>query len=398
MNKDIKKLLIIVVLYAFSGGIFYNFEELWLQENNMSVNTISTVLSLCALVTVSVIFLSSNFIKQSRLKKFASSLIWIKTFVLILLFCLYQSNLNILIKFLIMVDYAVDTEIFACIYPMIAIINKDDKIYAVRGLLYDISFYIGAILVGLFLGKNISFITISYNSYCLIAAIIMFLAGIVLNTVDIKKYLKNANEDNNNDILLRLLKEIKHDKISIYYLLYNTFGNASYYCLNGILMIILTRELNLSPTLASNIKLITGILAVSIGALILAKLTLKNNYINIGIKYIGRLITYLMAILFFSKTTLVIGLLFTRLTSSAYVHVAAAPYINRYDNNKQLAFSNLKEMTTYFSRAIGTYICGICLISGMKLNFIMAVIFIILCIIFAYMALYLLNKERSVLK
>ena len=294
-----------------------------------------------------------------------------------------------------MIDYAVDTEIFACIYPMISIINKNDKIYAVRGLIYDITFYIGAILVGLFLGKCISIITISYNTYCLVAAIVMLISGLILYSVNIRKYLTNKKEEENtnNDILFKLLKEIKHDKISIYYLLFNFFGNASYYTLNGILMIILTKELNLEPSLASNVKLISGIIAVGIGAIILSKLTLKNNYVNIGIKYIGRLITYLITIFLFSKTTLIIGLLYTRLTSSAYSHVTDAPYINRFDNTKQLAFANLKEMFTYLSRAIGTYICGICILTSIKLNFILATIFIILSIIFAYIALYYRNKE-----
>jgi len=399
MNKDIKKILIVLTLYAFAGGIFYNFEELWLLENNMSIGTVSTILSLCALITVSVIFLSSNIIEQNKLKKFACILISIKTLTLLALFFLYQSNLNVLIKFLIMVDYAVDTEIYACIYPLISIIAKEDKLYAVRGLIYDISFYIGAILVGLFLGKTISIITVSYNTYCIIAAVIMLIAGIFLYTIDMQKYIKDKYiEKNNNDILFRLFKKIKTDKISILYLCFLFFCEISYYSIMGILITILTKELNLTPTYASNLKLITGIIAVGIGTLILAKLTLKNNYINISIKYVVRFISYLIPIFYFSKVAIIIGLFYTRLTSSSYSHVTDAPYINRFDNDEQFAFANLKEMIVYLSRAIGTYLCGYALIRNIKINFIIASVFIVIGTILAYLALYNLNKERSGVK
>ena len=70
MNKEIRKLLTITALIAFAEGLFYNFLELWLTNNNMSTTTISRVLSLCALITVSVIFLCSNVIKPNKIKKY----------------------------------------------------------------------------------------------------------------------------------------------------------------------------------------------------------------------------------------------------------------------------------------------------------------------------------------
>lgn len=32
-EKEMKKLWLVLAFYAFAGGIFYNFEELWLLEN-----------------------------------------------------------------------------------------------------------------------------------------------------------------------------------------------------------------------------------------------------------------------------------------------------------------------------------------------------------------------------
>jgi hypothetical protein len=110
----------------------------------------------------------------------------------------------------------------------------------------------------------------------------------------------------------------------------------------GIFIIILTTELSLSSTVDSYVKLFSGIGAGLVGVIILSKLTLKNDYINISIKYVFRFISYLLPIFCFTKMTVVIGLFYTVLTSSAYTHILDAPYINRFDNEEQLAFANLK--------------------------------------------------------
>ncbi len=394
MNKDIKKLLIVLALYALSGGFFYNFWELWLADNNMSISTIGTISSLGALITVSVIFLSSNLINPKKLKKFLNLLMIIKTIVLTLLFLLYQSNLNVIIKFLIIVDYSVDTEIFVCFYPLISLIQKDDKLYAARGLTYDISYYIGVLIVSLLLGRTIGNYTIDYNSYVISATILMFIAIIILLTINTDKYLKKVKSKGENEILLRLLRKIKKDKISIFYLLFNLFVNIGYFILMGLVLLVLTNVFSLEPFWASNIKLSVGIFAVLIAALILAKFTFKNNYINLSIKFLGRTIMYVMAWIFPNVWTFGIALFYTMVLSSSYTHIADAPYINRFDNDDQLAFANLKEMVTYLSRSIGTYLCGVCLVMGFKYNFILAAVFSFLTTLFAYQALYLYNKEK----
>lgn len=397
MNKDVKKILLVLVLYAFSGGIFYNFIELWMAENNLSINTISTVLSLCAVITCSVIFLSSNLLKPNKLKSFIITLLIIKIVIITALFFLYKSNLNIIIKFLIMVDYAADTEIFASIYPLISLIVKEDNLYAIRGLAYDLFYYVGVILVALLLGKQIFNVTITYNSYLLVADIFLLIGLIVLVFVDMKKYYKSEDNHKSNDLLFQLLGEIKHDKISIYYLTFIFFGNAAYYTITGMLLTIMVKELGIDPALASNIRVVLGISSALLGIIILSKLTLKNNYINIGIKYIGRAITYFIAFTFTNKITLAIAIVYTILTSSTYTHVTDAPYINRFDDDKQLSFANLKEMLSYLSRGIGTFLCGLALINGIRMNFIISFVLVIFSTIFSYLTLYNYNKEKVIL-
>ena len=136
-NKEIRKLFLALIFFSLAGGIFYNFQEIWLAENGLSVSTISIIYSLCALITCSTIFLCSNIIRENKIKKFTCIFLFLKTLCIISLFLLNNSGFNVLIKFIVMLEYALDTEIYACIYPMISLINKSDKIYAAKGLTYS---------------------------------------------------------------------------------------------------------------------------------------------------------------------------------------------------------------------------------------------------------------------
>ena len=395
MNKDIKKLLFVNVFLAISGGLFYNFLELWLTSNNMSLSTVSTVLSLSALITVSTIFICSNIIKQNKQKGFCVILILIKFLIMMILYFLYKTNINVLIKFLVMIDYAINVEICASMYPLISVISKDDKLFARRSLLYEIFYYISALIATYLLGKNILSLSINYNSYILISSIFLIIAGIILYNVDLDKYNKKDERKNDYDILFKLIKKIKKDNTTILYLLYIVFNNISFYGITGILLTIIIKEFNLIPVTASYIKLFSCILAVGIGLLILEKLTCKNNYINLSIKLIGRIIVYILPIIYLCKYTIIIALAYTVLTSSSYVHITDAPYINRLSKNEQLPFANLKEMIGYFSRSIGTFLCGLCLAYNFKYNFIIAIVFSSLATIVIFKAQSRLNIERK---
>ena len=398
MNKELRKLLIILGLYSLADGIVYIFQELWMAENNLSVGTISTVFSLCSLLSVSVIFLCSNLIPKEKLKKFSSYLFLIKAFVMFLLFILNGTGLNIPIKFLIMVDYVIDVELWISLYPLIAIIKKDDKIYAVRDLIYDACYFIGVFLTGILLGKGIGFLKINYNFYILIASIITFVAFIILYKTDIEKYQKKEIKENTNNGLKNITQKIKKDKVSNLYLLYVLFGQISYSCITELQVLILVDYLHISASAISNYSIILGIGAVLIGTLVIAKFTFKNNYINILLKFGTRLILYLVAFIVHSKFFILLAFIFVKLSSDAYIDITDAPYVNRYNNEDQLAFNNLKEMIDYVGTGIGIFLCGIALAYGVQNIFLVGSIFISIQIIFAIYALNLKNKESRKIK
>lgn len=394
MNKEIIKLFIILGLYSLSGGIFYNFQELWMEGNSLSVSTISIVYSLAALLTVSTIFLCSNLIKQKRLKSFTLGLMVIKTISIIALFLLNGSSYKVPIKFLVMLDYIIDVELYAAIYPMIALITKNDKIYAARGLVYSFLYYFGVILATFSLGKKIGFISISYNSHVLIGAILIFIALIVLATTNLKKYY--PEEDNEEiGLLFNLLKIVKKDKVSLTYFTYTLAGSVSYYCLLGLTVLLLTESFGFTPVASSNINLALGISAAVLGTLILTFFNFKNRKIALTIKYIVRAFLYLIAFIFNIKILYLIALFYPKLISDSYTQVTDAPYINRFSGKYQLSFCNLKEMVSYLGRAIGTFLGGIAMTINLRFLFIIAFIFVSIQCVMSFICLNIYQKEGA---
>lgn len=394
MNKEVKRIFIVLFFYSLSCGFLYNFQELWMEANNLSVKTIGTVYSICALLSVSTIFLCSNLIKQKQLKRFTSILLISKAMIILALFLLNMTGLNVLIKFLIMLDFVIDVEIYASIYPMIALIGKSNKKYALRGIIYEITYYVAVIFTIIFLGKTIGSIEITYNLYCLLSSIFLLVAYFILKYTNLEQYYDKKEEKRDLNKIKNLVKKVSKDKIIRNYLFYSFSNNISYECLTGLLLIILTNHLNFSATSAANLKMILGISSSLLGMLILSKLTLKNDYINISIKFATRLVLYILAVTTGNKIIFLIALIFTRGTSETYTHISDAPYINRVETKDQLAFCNLKSMISYLGESIGALLCGIALATNVRYNFLIATIFTAIGLVFAYYALYLRNKEE----
>ena len=275
MNKDLKKVFLVLALYALSGGIFYNFQELWMRDNFLSVKTIGSVYSLCALLTISILFMCSSLVKKERLKDFTLGLLFTNVIVMLLLYLLNGLGFSFIIKFLIMIDYVIDVEVYASIYPMIAHIQKNDKVYAARGIVYSALFYLGSLITIILINKTIIG-KITNNSFILIACIILFIAYLVLKKVDLEKYIAQEKDDTLIDNR-KFLKSVFKDKVTRNYLIFNLMGNISYYSINGMLLTLLMVGLNKESSQASIFMLVISIISVLLGIFVLKKLTFKNN-------------------------------------------------------------------------------------------------------------------------
>lgn len=394
MKKDIIKLFAVIALYALSGGMFYSFEELWMIDNMLSIRTVGIVFSLCSVVSVSLIFLCSNLIRQKYLKKFVLFLLMLKSLLLISLFMLNGSGYSVLIKFIVIIEYAIDSEIFTCFYPLLSMIKKDDKIYARRGLINSGFDYFSVLLGGFLVGKEILGIVFNYNTIVFLSFVCIVISFLILLTIPFGKYLSDEDKKEYN-LLTKLVQNLNKDKISLNYLLFVLVGNISYYGILGLKTTLFTNDLGFSLQSFSVFSVVVGIIAVFIGTLILEKFTFKNNYINAFIKYGFRAVLFIIAIILSNKSVYFITLLYILLITESYTHVLDAPFINRFDDKLQLAFSNLREMFSYFGIAIGTFFCGILLTYDIKFNFVFALIFCILQVLFLFIAINLKEKEDN---
>ena len=400
MNKDIKRILWVTGLYSFAGGLFYNFIELWLLGNSFSTSEVSFIYSIGALVTAIGIMVFSYVIKQKNIQNFALGLLIIKAIIFYLMYQINGMGFKSIISILFIIDFVIDTEIYILLYPMISSIKKDDKLYATRGLTYEAFYYIAFFISGMLIGKRLLTYNFTYNSYAIIGTFILFIAVVILLDVDLDKYIKKSKKTINNSTssLIKALKDIKKDKVSILYLLFVFFANISRFCILAFTMIIFTKYLNFESGFASNLRLVFNIASVLLASIALRKLTFKNNYINIFIKYGVRAILYLIALLYYNDITLLIAIGYTLISISSYTHVIDAPYINRYEKDEQIAFLNLKEVINYASRAIGYLVCGLCIAISLKMNLLVSLVFSLITITIACTANYYINKNKVIKK
>ena len=400
MNKDIKRILWVTALYSFAGGLFYNFIELWLLGNSFSTSEVSFIYSIGALVTAIGIMVFSYVIKQKNIQNFALGLLIIKAIIFYLMYQINGMGFKSIISILFIIDFVIDTEIYILLYPMISSIKKDDKLYATRGLTYEAFYYIAFFISGMLIGKRLLTYNFTYNSYAIIGTFILFVSVVILLDVDLDKYIKKSKKTINNSTssLIKALKDIKKDKVSILYLLFVFFANISRFCILAFTMIIFTKYLNFESGFASNLRLVFNIASVLLASIALRKLTFKNNYINIFIKYGVRAILYLIALLYYNDITLLIAIGYTLISISSYTHVIDAPYINRYEKDEQIAFLNLKEVINYASRAIGYLVCGLCIAISLKMNLLVSLVFSLITITIACTANYYINKNKVIKK
>ena len=132
-----------------------------------------------------------------------------------------------------------------------------------------------------------------------------------------------------------------------------------------------------------------------LGTIVLSKLTFRNDYLNIGIKYGGRLVTYILAATFSSNVFLLIAIIFTKITSDCYLHVTESPYLNRYAGPYQLSFCNLKGMVGYFGRSVGTLIAGFLIVINPRYVFLAAAFVLCFQLLLGFKGVQLRKYEES---
>ena len=133
-SKTENKILIILLLFSISIGLWNNFRQLWMQDNGLDPTQISRILSYGTLFCVVGILIFSKYIKLNKIKNFITTALLIKIINLVILFFLNNRSLGTFINLSIIIDIIIERLIIISIYPLIVTIKKNNTLYSKRKL------------------------------------------------------------------------------------------------------------------------------------------------------------------------------------------------------------------------------------------------------------------------
>ena len=387
--KDENKILIMLAFFSISIGLWGNFRQLWLQDNNFSATQISNIISIGTFISVIGIALIGKYVTLNKLKKTLTSILSIKFINMLALYFLNGTNKIEQIKLAIMIDIVMEYIIITSIYPLITTIVKSDTIYSKRKLTEYLFRDIGILLGGIFIGKSVAGILVNYNICLIISNVFLLISiftmlNIKINKIEEKHSVKNS-----------MVKYILKSKIMSLYLLDMFVGTTAMSTALGLKMLTLTNYFAFSDSIATNYLLIVGLIADGIGILALKYLTPKNDYLTITIKFGIRFIWYVVAFISNNLIITLIAITWSLLISTAYENICDGVYINRVENNYQLSFANIRYIIKFLGEAIGVFFCGIMYEIGLKYMLGLSAIFMIFQIGLAYYLIHLRRVEAQ---
>lgn len=390
--KDENKILIMLAFFSISIGLWGNFRQLWMQDNNFSVTQISSIISIGSFISIIGIALIGKYVTLSKLKNALTIALMIKFINMLILYYLNKTIQVELIKLAIIIDIVMEYIIITSIYPLITTIVKTNKIYSKRKLTEYLFRDIGILVGGIFIGKSIIGILVNYNT-CLIIAN-MFLAMAIITIVNIKIENREEKQDRKESMVKYILK----DKIIANYLLYMFIGSMAMMTALGLKMLTLTNYFSFSDNVATNYLLIVGLVADVIGILALKYLTPKNDYLTIMIKFGIRFLGYVIAFISNNLMITLVAITWSILISTAYENICDGVYINRVTNDYQLSFANIRYIAKFLGEAIGVFLCGLMYEKGLRYMFGLSAVFMIFQIGLAYYLIHLRKTDKNELK
>lgn len=391
--KSENQILIMLAFFSISMGLWENFRQLWLQDNNFTVTNISNIISIGTLISVlGIMFVGKN-IKLEKLKSFVSISLMVKFLNLILLLSLNDKGNTSIINLSIILDVLTGYLVTTSIYPLITTIVKENTIYSKRKLTEYLFRDIGILVGGLLIGKNIIGILIDYNMCLLVSIVFLAISIIVIFNMSACKEVKSESSEK-----VQILKYIAKSRIQVIYEIYTFIGSMAMMTALGLKMLTLTNYFEFTDNQATNYLLIVGLLADLVGILALKFLTPKNDYITVTIKFGIRFLAYTIAFLSNNIIITLIAITWSILISTAYENICDGYYINEVPNKYQLALTNLRYVVRYLGEAVGVFLCGIMYEIGLRYMFGLSAFFMIFQIGLAYYLIYLRKKRDNVEK
>ena len=119
LNKKENQILIMLAFFSISIGLWGNFRQLWLQDNNFSITQISNIISIGTFISVIGIALIGKYIILNKLKKTLTFILITKFINMLVLYYLNGTNQTELINLSIVIDLIIEYIIITSIYTLI---------------------------------------------------------------------------------------------------------------------------------------------------------------------------------------------------------------------------------------------------------------------------------------
>lgn len=386
-KKNIKLIFIYLAFYGLSVGVWSDFAQIWLKQQGITIPNIGMIVAGATFTAGIIVIFMTKYIKK------VNELFLLKNiFVFKLLFLSLMLVGNFLsIKWLcitaFILDSIVNNLIVSATYPIISYILKSERAYSTRKLVEYAGVDIGLLLASLLIGRQIGSLIIDYNTMLMLSLVFTLCSTICVLSI---KNGKIFYTDRKN-----IIKNIFKDKILRVYFLYFFVSQMAYFTGLGMQLLTIVTYAGFSSSTAGLFIVIGCICGDFFGVLALKKLTPKNDYLTIIIKFGTRFLFYLAIVIYPIKEVLLISIFVSLFISRAYENKTDGIYINRCNKAEMFTFSNLRYIFGYMGKAIGTLIIGFTFELGLRYIFGICISLMVLQITFALCLVKMRKNEAK---
>ena len=329
-KKYIRLIFVYLVFFGLSLGVWQEYSQLWLSNQDITISNIGIIIAAASFITgIAVILLSKYFKKINELLVLKIAFVAKIAFMLGMVLGSYFSIKGLSISCFI-VDSILNNLITLITYPIITHLIKNEQIYSKRKLIEYTATDFGLLLASFLIGRNIGSLILDFNFMLILSMVFIF--GAALTAI----FIKNPKE--REEAAPPNLKRIFKDKISCMYLVYYFIGQIAYFAGLGMLLLLIINYGGLTTSHASLFVVACYIAGDIFGYLALKKLTPKNDYITILLKFGVRFLFYVFVIIFPTKEMLLAAIVWSLLVSRAFENKTDGIYVNRCEKEEMFAF------------------------------------------------------------
>lgn len=383
-KKNIRLIFLYLAFYGFSIGLMSEFFQLWLKVQNIAISNIGLIIASASFLGGILIILITKYLRSINELIIIKIVFSIKILFLVGMALGYCYAIKWLSIFCYIMDSISNNIIALITYPLISYILKNEKIYSKRKLIEYSAKDAGILLSSFLIGKKFICVLLDYNSLLILSIIFALCAVFLVFRI------KNTEKFNQKQKVK--LKNLFKDKILLIYLIYFFIGQMAYSTALGMQLLLIVNYANFSASKAALFIVICGIIGDVFGYITLKKLTPKNDYLTILIKFGSRFFVYLLILIIPIKEVLLGGVFVSLFVSRAYENKTDGVYINRCSRDKMFTFSNIRYSIGYIGKALGVLLCGFTFTLGLRYIFGVSIIFILIQIL---MALYLIKLRKT---